>query len=220
MLSTAPCLRCGELIAVDHEVEAGVAICEACLKVPAARRAAVRVDAPSPILALSHCDGQERIVTRSMLVPLMYDADLDVAKAAIESAGTLGAGDFLFVPPLVSLMRNRRLKSAARTVLVGYGEPVIAPLAYFMADADEDIWVRRHVPGTLAHIASPSSVAALMTALDDPDGFLRYKAIMALLTRRSDVSHELNWIQIGSMAGPSARASDCPKAISPALEAA
>ena len=49
---------------------------------------------------------------RPLLVPLMYDTNLDVARAAIESAGTLGAGDFLFVPPLVSLLRNRRLKSA------------------------------------------------------------------------------------------------------------
>ena len=87
---------------------------------------------------------------RPLLVPLMYDANLDVARAAIESAGTLGAGDFLFVPPLVSLLRNRRLKSAARAVLVGYGEEVVAPLAYFMRDRDEDIWIRRHVPSTLA----------------------------------------------------------------------
>ena len=71
---------------------------------------------------------------RPLLVPLMYDANLEVARAAIESAATLGAHDFLFVPPLVSLMRNRRLKSAARAVLVGYGEPVVAPLAFFMRD--------------------------------------------------------------------------------------
>ena len=117
---------------------------------------------------------------RPLLVPLMYDSNLDVAKAAIESAGTLGAGDFLFVPPLVSLLRNRRLKASARAVLVGYGEAVIAPLAYFMADREEDIWIRRHVPATLARLPSPSSIDALMIALDDPDGFLRFKATMAL----------------------------------------
>jgi ATP/ADP translocase/CRP-like cAMP-binding protein/HEAT repeat protein len=117
---------------------------------------------------------------RSMLVPLMYDANLDVAKAAIESAGTLGAGDFLFVPPLVSLLRNRRLKSGARSVLVGYGEAVIAPLAYFMSDREEDVWIRRHVPSTLALLPYPASIDALTVALDDPDGFLRFKAMMAL----------------------------------------
>jgi AAA family ATP:ADP antiporter len=117
---------------------------------------------------------------RPLLVPLMYDANAEVARAAIESAGTLGAGDFLFVPPLVALLRNRRLKSVARQVLVGYGEPVVAPLAYFMLDREEDVWVRRHVPSTLGLLPFPSSVAALLTALDDPDGFLKFKAVSAL----------------------------------------
>ncbi|MDO8679374.1 MAG: Npt1/Npt2 family nucleotide transporter [Acidobacteriota bacterium] len=117
---------------------------------------------------------------RPLLVPLMYDANADVARAAIDSAGTLGADDFLFVPPLVSLLRNRRLKSAARQVLVGYGEPVVAPLAYFMQDSEEDVWVRRHVPSTLALLPFPSSVAALLVALDSTDGFLKFKAVSAL----------------------------------------
>ena len=117
---------------------------------------------------------------RPLLVPLMYDANRDVARAAIESAATLGAHDFLFVPPLVSLLRNRRLKSAARAVLVGYGEAVVAPLAFFMRDREEDKWVRRHVPSTLASLPFPSSVEALIGALDDPDGFIRSKAIAAL----------------------------------------
>ena len=123
---------------------------------------------------------------RPLLVPLMYDSNLDVARAAIESAGTLGAGDFLFVPPLVSLLRNRRLKSSARAVLVGYGEAVVAPLAYFMADREEDVWIRRHVPSTLALLPFPSSIAALTAALDDSDGFLRFKATLALDRLRHD----------------------------------
>ncbi|HWI17347.1 MAG TPA: Npt1/Npt2 family nucleotide transporter [Vicinamibacterales bacterium] len=123
---------------------------------------------------------------RSLLVPLMYDTNLDVARAAIESAGTLGADDFLFVAPLVSLLRNRRLKSAARSVLVGYGEAVIAPLTYFMNDREEDLWVRRHVPATLAQLPFHASIQALTAALDDPDGFLRFKATMALEKLRRD----------------------------------
>jgi len=123
---------------------------------------------------------------RPLLVPLMYDVNLEVARAAIGSAGTLGTQDFLFVPPLVSLLRNRRLKSSARSVLVGYGEPVVAPLAYFMRDQDEDIWIRRHVPATLAQLPFASSVSALTTALDDSDGFLRFKAMMALVRLRND----------------------------------
>ena len=117
---------------------------------------------------------------RPLLVPLMYDANLEVARAAIESAGKLGADDFLFVAPLVSLLRNRRLKPAARAVLIGYGEAVVAPLAYFMRDREEDKWVRRHVPSTLASLPFPSSVAALLSALDEDDGFVRFKAVAAL----------------------------------------
>jgi ATP/ADP translocase/HEAT repeat protein len=117
---------------------------------------------------------------RSLLVPLIYDPQVEVAQAAIDSAGKLGATDFLFVPPLVSLLRHRRLKSAAREVLAGYGEPVVAPLAYFMRDTEEDVWVRRHVPSVLALLPFAESAAALLAALDDPDTVLRAKAVTAL----------------------------------------
>ena len=157
---------------------------------------------PARLLAARALGDVANPAFRPLLVPLMYDSNVEVALAAIESAGKLGAAgpakaghhseakaghhieaspsDFLFVPPLVSLLRNRRLKSAARQVLVGYGEPVVAPLAYFMLDREEDIWVRRHVPSTLGQLAFPSSVAALLTALEDSDGFLKFKAVSAL----------------------------------------
>ena len=117
---------------------------------------------------------------RMLLVPLMQDPNIEVAQTAIESAGNLGSGEFLFVPTLVTLLRNRRLKAAARQVLIGYGEEVVPSLAYFMRDPDEDVWVRRHVPSTLALLPSAASVSALVAALDDPDGFLRFKAVTAL----------------------------------------
>ena len=123
---------------------------------------------------------------RSLLVPLMHDPDYVVARAAIESARTIAGDDFLFVPTLVSLMRNRRLKGAARQVLIEHGEAVVAPLAYFMSDQEEDIWVRRHVPEALALIPTPSSMAALISALDASDGFLRFKAVAALQRLRRD----------------------------------
>ena len=117
---------------------------------------------------------------RPLLVPLMFDADVDVARDAIRSAARLGAGDFLFVPPLVSLLRNRLLKGAARDVLAGYGEEVVPTLVYFMKDREEDQWVRRHIPATLARIPCQASLQALLGALEDSDGFLRYKALSAV----------------------------------------
>jgi AAA family ATP:ADP antiporter len=121
---------------------------------------------------------------RRLLVPLMYDPQREVALEAIRSAGRLGGDDYIFVPPLVSLLRNRLLKAAARQVLVGYGEGVIDTLAYFLRDPEEDIWVRRHIPSTLAKIPSQKTVDVLVEALSEKDGFLRFKVINALLKLR------------------------------------
>jgi AAA family ATP:ADP antiporter len=117
---------------------------------------------------------------RHLLVPLMYDPAREVAEEAIRSAGRLGAADYLFVTPLLALLRNRLLKSHARQVLVGYGEGIVETLAYFMRDQEEDVWVRRHIPSTLALIPTQQSVDVLLSALDAPDGYLRYKALRAL----------------------------------------
>ena len=117
---------------------------------------------------------------RRLLIPLLYDPAPDVADEAMESVRTAGAGDFVFVPTLVALLRHRRLKGSARAVLVSYGEEVVDALAHFMRDPEEDIWVRRHIPQTLALIPTQKTVDVLATALEQPDGFLRYKAVSAL----------------------------------------
>jgi HEAT repeat protein len=126
---------------------------------------------------------------RQLLLPLMHDADPAVAREAIRSARLLGDSDLLFVPTLISLMRNRRLKNAAREALVSYGENAIGALTYFLRDDEEDPWVRRHIPGTLARIPAPSSVEALVETLENEDGFLRYKAALALEKVRRESSH-------------------------------
>lgn len=122
---------------------------------------------------------------RNLLIPLFYDADVSVALEAIQSAGRIGSSNTLFVPPLVSLLRHRLLKGAAREVLVGYGEAMLDIMAHFVRDQEEDFWVRRHIPGTLALIPSQRSMDVLVDLLSDADGFLRYKAMTAIenLTR-------------------------------------
>ena len=117
---------------------------------------------------------------RRLLIPLLYDPAPDVADEAMESVRAAGTGDFLFVPTLVALLRHRRLKGSARAVLVSYGPAVVDALAHFMRDREEDIWVRRHIPATLALIPGQKTVDVLGSALDEPDGFLRYKVIAAL----------------------------------------
>ena len=128
-----------------------------------------------------------------LLVPLLYDPAPEVADEAMESVRSAGAGDFVFVPTLVALLRHRRLKTQARSVLVSYGEPVIDALAHFMRDSDEDIWVRRHIPATLALIPSQKSVDVLAAALQESDGFLRYKVVAALERLRRDAPATLKF---------------------------
>ena len=120
---------------------------------------------------------------RRLLIPLLYDSAPEVADEAMESvhaSKVQGVDDFIFVPTLVSLLRNRRLKGRARAALVGYGEPVVDSLAFFLRDPEEDIWVRRHIPGTLAQIPSQKTMDVLAAALDERDGFIRYKVVSAL----------------------------------------
>jgi ATP:ADP antiporter, AAA family len=117
---------------------------------------------------------------RRLLIPLLYDSAPEVADEAMESVRAAGTNDFLFLPTLIALLRHRRLKGSARAVLVSYGESVVDALAHFMRDPGEDIWVRRHIPATLALIAGQKTVSVLGETLSDPDGFLRYKAVSAL----------------------------------------
>jgi AAA family ATP:ADP antiporter len=122
---------------------------------------------------------------RSLLVPLLYDHDIRVVQEAIRSARMLGAADGLFLPGLMSLLGHRALKADARDTLVGYGETIVGALGHALRDRREHIWLRRHIPATLALIPSQSSMDALVASLEEPDGFLRYKAIAAIeqLTR-------------------------------------
>ncbi len=119
---------------------------------------------------------------RQLLVPLLYDEDPAVAEEAMASVRALKAGDFSFVPTLIALLRHRRLKRAAREVLVGYGEEVVPALAHFLTDPEEDLWVRRHIPATLARIPVQASMDALVRAVGAGDGFLRFKVIEAIDT--------------------------------------
>jgi AAA family ATP:ADP antiporter len=117
---------------------------------------------------------------RRLLIPLLYDPTPEVADEAMESVHAAGASDFVFVPTLVSLLRNRRLKGRARMALTSYGEPVVDTLAFFLRDQEEDLWVRRHIPGTLAQIPSQKTVDVLAATLEERDGFIRYKVVSAL----------------------------------------
>lgn len=117
---------------------------------------------------------------RRLLIPLLSDSHIEVAGEAMQTVRQLGAADFIFVPTLISLLRNQSLKSHAREMLVEYGEPTLPILGHFLSDPEENIWVRRHIPGTVALIPCQKSMDILMTALEEADAFLRFKVLAAI----------------------------------------
>ena len=125
---------------------------------------------------------------QEVLVQLLYDQDTSVAARAIEATRARvrrGGGNPMFPPILVSLMRDRRLKHEAREALVAYGEAVIPQLVHFMNDPQEQMWVRRAVPKTVARIGGQAAAEALLDNLGSSDQFLRRKVIEALASLRS-----------------------------------
>jgi len=124
----------------------------------------------------------------SVMLQLLYDADLTVVRNAIHSVQTRLDRDGpnpIYVPTLVSLMGNRRLKHEAREALVATGEGAVQPLRHFMNSPDEQIWVRRAVPKTLALLGVQSAADALEESLDAGDTMLRSKIVEALCFMRA-----------------------------------
>ena len=122
-------------------------------------------------------------VASDILVQLLYDRDLKVVQAAIGAVRQRfkrSGPNPLYATILISLMANRRLKHEAREALVAQGEAAMDPLLLFMRSPDEQIWVRRAVPKTIALIESQAAVDVLIDSLDAPDAMLRTKIIEAL----------------------------------------
>ena len=117
---------------------------------------------------------------RTLLATLLHDHRTDVVLEAIRSARALGASDGLFLPGLLSSLGHRNLKHAARETLVAYGEESIPALRYALENPHEHVWVRRHIPSTLALLPHQAAMDALTGSLDTADGFLRYKIIAAI----------------------------------------
>lgn len=118
------------------------------------------------------------------LVQMLYDADPEVVRTTVRGIQRRASRDEpnpLYLPTLISLLANRRLKHDVREALVAFGEKSIPALLLFMNDPDEPNWVRRAIPKTIARIDSPAAPAALIDSLGKPtDGFLRHKMLEAL----------------------------------------
>ncbi|MGE5237040.1 MAG: Npt1/Npt2 family nucleotide transporter [Acidobacteriota bacterium] len=122
------------------------------------------------------------------LITLLYDRDPRVVRQAIAAVHARLARDGenpIYIPTLISLMANRRLKHEARDAVVAFGEGAIPAVVAFMNDNDEGIWVRRALPKTLAMLGGEAAFSALSGLLLAPDAILREKVIEAMVSLRS-----------------------------------
>jgi len=87
--------------------------------------------------------------------------------------GMTGAG---LTALLVDTVGTQDLLLGSATVLAA----CMLVVSTIIRDPEEQMWVRRHIPATLAHIPSQRSIEILIGALQEKDGFLRYKAVTAL----------------------------------------
>ena len=94
--------------------------------------------------AIRHIDNPR---FRRLLIPLLYD---DSARGRRRGDGKRAGRGLVGLRLRPDAGRAAAQPPARRRapaqVLVSYGDPVVDVLAHFMRDADEDIWVRRHIP--------------------------------------------------------------------------
>ena len=118
------------------------------------------------------------------LIRLLYDPERTVVREAIASIRRRVARDGfnpLYVPTLVSLLQNRRVRHEVREGLVAFGEPALPSMVHFMNDEDESLWVRRALPKALAAVGTESAAEALLDGLEQSkDAFQRRKLVEAL----------------------------------------
>jgi ATP:ADP antiporter, AAA family len=122
------------------------------------------------------------------LLPLLSDPDSEVVRAAVRAVRQWTDRDgtsFLFVPILVSLLRERRLKHDAREALVACGEEVLPVLVHFLRDPREYFWVRLALPKTIARFGAEAARDALLGALPCGETAVDHAIIAGLASLRA-----------------------------------
>ncbi|MGQ0561785.1 MAG: Npt1/Npt2 family nucleotide transporter [Gemmatimonadota bacterium] len=115
-----------------------------------------------------------------VLLPLLSDADTEVANASLRAASALHSPELL--PACVAALRSRALREAARSTLRSYGVAALPALSAYLLDPGADPTIRRLIPGVLARVPSDQAVSVLLRAISarETDQVLDFRAIKAL----------------------------------------
>ncbi|MFQ5628340.1 MAG: HEAT repeat domain-containing protein, partial [bacterium] len=109
---------------------------------------------------------------------LLNEASPKILRAAIHSAGQTQAIEF--VPTLISNLKAKQMRKAAREALACYGDAVVEMLSEHLNNPKQDHSIRLAIPRILGVIKSQKSVNALLFNLNQNDLLLRSEIIKAL----------------------------------------
>jgi ATP/ADP translocase len=121
---------------------------------------------------------------------LLDDPDLDVAIAAVRSAGQLRNREYLYA--LVRALANPRLRSDAIAALAAYGPQITGALSDVLLDESLPLRIRRQVPRVLKQIPHQRSVDVLVASVGHPDLTVR-AAVLKALNRLREADPDLNF---------------------------
>jgi AAA family ATP:ADP antiporter len=120
----------------------------------------------------------------SLLLRLLADPDVEVARAAALSAGGRDAGDGVF-DALVRALARRPLRAQLRRSIARYGPDAVPRLQEYLRDPSLHPAARRAIPRAIAEIDDPRSIAALFEALPARDPRLHYQGVKGLTHLRA-----------------------------------
>lgn len=126
----------------------------------------------------------------SELVVAARDPDANVRAAGVKGLGMLGAAGVEELTQSITdkdpFVRQRAAQALA--CCAGEAAPAVNALALRLADAAEEPWVKADCAVALASVGPDAepAVPVLLKTLDDPDGWLRSRAIEALGVIRAD----------------------------------
>ena len=115
-----------------------------------------------------------------VLLPLLSDADHEVANAALRAAGALRSPEL--VATCVRALRAAETRAAARAALRSYGENALPVLSSYLLNPDADPLLRRQIPPLLGQLPSEQAAATLLRAIAarETDQVLDFRAVKAL----------------------------------------
>jgi AAA family ATP:ADP antiporter len=112
------------------------------------------------------------------------DSSMAVVRAALAAAGKIKEPTVL--RDVIMQLGFSKAKSTAHEALVQYGDTAVPSLRAMLLDSNVSRDVRLNISSTLSKIATPAALNALLDALNQEDGSVRYRVIIALeeLARR------------------------------------